>query len=118
MVAQPDIASAPAMRAEAADVRCVFVMVEILLHGLLGVFSNVKTLIPLAVEAGVTGVWIGQIGDTIDYTAIRRDHPHVLLLGGIDSRVLAQDEYAIVGEVMAKVPLLLTKGRYFPALDE
>ena len=81
-------------------------------------FSNVGMIIPLVVEAGVTGVWISQIGGIIDYAAIRRDHPDILLVGGIDSRVLAQDEDAIVGEVTARVPPLLTKERYFPSLDD
>lgn len=80
--------------------------------------SNAKSILPLAVESGVDGIWITQTEGTIDYTALRRDYPDLLLMGGIDSRVLIKDEDAIRTEVKAKVPPLLARGKYLPSIDD
>jgi uroporphyrinogen decarboxylase len=80
--------------------------------------SNVKALLPLAVESGVDGIWITQMEGTIDYVALRRDYPELLLMGGIDSRVLVEGEDAIRAEVETKVPPLLAQGKYLPSIDD
>ena len=79
---------------------------------------NVEPVIPLAVEAGVDGIWVSQVGREIDYVEMRRDYPDLLLIGGLDSTALAEGEDAIRAEVTAKVPMLLAQGRYLPALDD
>jgi hypothetical protein len=80
--------------------------------------SNVAPLIPLVIEAGVDGIWIGQASHLTDYTALRREYPRLLLVGGIDADVLSKNKQAIRAEVTSKVPSLLRAGRYFPTIDD
>ncbi|MDP3061718.1 MAG: uroporphyrinogen decarboxylase family protein, partial [Chloroflexota bacterium] len=80
--------------------------------------SNANAIVPMAVEAGADGLWIGQTAGVVDYVALRKAYPHLLLMGGLDSTVLARDEAAIQAEVDAKVPFLLASGRYLPFLDD
>jgi len=80
--------------------------------------NNVKPMLPIAVEAGVDGIWVTQSAGIIDYADLRRGYPDLLLMGGLDSNVLAQDESAIRAEVTAKVPPLLASGRYLPSIDD
>jgi len=80
--------------------------------------SNANSIIPMAVEAGVDGLWVNQTTRVVDYLALRKTYPDLLLMGGLDSTVLARDEAAIQAEVNAKVPFLLSGGRYLPFLDD
>ena len=41
----------------------------------------------------------------------------LLIMGGIDKRVLSKDKKAIEKEVMSKVPFLIEQGRYIPIVD-
>jgi len=70
------------------------------------------------VESGVDGLWITQTGGVVDYLELRRRYPELLLIGGLDARVLLQDNAAIEHEVRGKVPPLLSGGRYLPSLDD
>jgi uroporphyrinogen-III decarboxylase len=79
---------------------------------------NANSIVPMAVEAGVDGLWINQTARVVDYVALRRAYPGLLLIGGLDSTVLARDAAAIQAEVDAKVPFLLAGGRYLPFLDD
>lgn len=79
---------------------------------------NANAIIPMAVEAGVDGLWINQTAGVVDYVTLRRTYPGLLLMGGLDSTVLVQDEADIQAEVDAKVPFLLSGGRYLPFLDD
>jgi uroporphyrinogen decarboxylase len=80
--------------------------------------SNVGLILPLVVETGVDGLWLNQTGGVIDYRQIRREYPDLLLIGGIDSTVLAGEPEGIEAEVRSKVPELLAGGRYLPSLDD
>ena len=80
--------------------------------------GTVNSLIPMAVEAGVDGIWINQVADAVSYTNLRKEYPGLLLIGGLDATVLGQDQDAIRTEVTSKVPPLLATGRYLPALDD
>jgi uroporphyrinogen decarboxylase len=75
-------------------------------------------LIPLWTEAGVNGfspmeVQAGGMGPM----ELRQKYPDLLLYGGIDKRVLAQDRKAVYGEVMSKVPYMVERGGYIPLMD-
>ena len=41
----------------------------------------------------------------------------LLIIGGIDKRVLSKDKKAIEKEVMSKVPFLIEQGGYIPIVD-
>jgi uroporphyrinogen decarboxylase len=54
----------------------------------------------------------------MDPLAVRKQYGHdLLLIGGIDKRVLAQDKRAIEAELYAKLPPLLEDGGYIPTVD-
>ena len=76
-------------------------------------------LIPLWMECGVNGfspmeVAAGGKGPV----ALRQEYGRDLLLyGGMDKRVLAQDKKAVEKEVLGKLPYMVEKGGYIPTID-
>jgi hypothetical protein len=80
--------------------------------------GNNDVLIPLWLEAGVTGLRPFEIAAGCDPVAIRRQYGQNLVIqGGIDKRALAQGVEAIEREVLSKVPWLCLQGGYFPQVD-
>jgi uroporphyrinogen decarboxylase len=80
--------------------------------------GNNDVLIPLWLEAGVTGLRPFEIAAGCDPVAIRRQYGKSLIIqGGIDKRTLAQGREAIEREVLSKVPWLCLQGGYFPQVD-
>ena len=80
--------------------------------------GNNDALIPLWLEAGVTGLRPFEIAAGCDPVAIRRQYgPRLVIQGGIDKRPLAQGPAAIEKEVLSKVPWLCLQGGYFPQVD-
>lgn len=67
-------------------------------------------------EGGVTGLypWETQMG--LDNTRLRRDHPELHLMGGIDKHQRALGRRAIDRE-LEKIPSMLESSRYLPCLD-
>jgi uroporphyrinogen decarboxylase len=67
-------------------------------------------------EAGVTCLfpWETQMG--LDIAEMRRQYPRLQMIGGIDKHSLALGREAIDAE-LAKVPFMLSSGRYLPAVD-
>ena len=79
--------------------------------------GNNDLLIPLWLEAGVTGLQPFEIAAACDPVATRRQYgEHLIIQGGIDKRALTTDFEAIEREVLSKVPWLL-QGGYFPQID-
>jgi uroporphyrinogen decarboxylase len=76
-------------------------------------------LIPLWMECGVNGyspmeAAAGGKGPV----ELRKEYGHDLLLyGGMDKRVLAQDKEAVEKEVLGKLPYMVEKGGYIPTID-
>jgi uroporphyrinogen decarboxylase len=90
-------------------------------HGIDTIFvdsdGDVSQLIPLWLEAGVNGVYPMEVAAGMDVVALRREYGRDLLMtGGIDKRVLAQDRTVIDRELEAKVPLA-AQGGYIPHID-
>jgi hypothetical protein len=80
--------------------------------------GNNDVLIPLWLEAGVTGLRPFEIAAGCDPVAIRRQYGRNLIIqGGIDKRALAKDKQTIEREVLSKVPWLCLQGGYFPQVD-
>ena len=80
--------------------------------------GNNDVLIPLWLEAGVTGLRPFEIAAGCDPVAIRRQYGKDLVIqGGIDKRALAQGPDAIEREVLSKVPWLCLQGGFFPQID-
>ena len=80
--------------------------------------GNNDVLIPLWLEAGVTGLRPFEIAANCDPVAIRRQYGKDLIIqGAIDKRALAAGRDAIDREVLSKVPWLCQQGGYFPQVD-
>lgn len=79
--------------------------------------GDVTHLIPLWLEAGVNGVYPMEVAAGMDVVALRRQYgKRLLMTGGIDKRVLAQDRAAIDAELERKIPLA-HEGGYIPTID-
>jgi uroporphyrinogen decarboxylase len=80
--------------------------------------GNNDVLIPLWLEAGVTGLRPFEAAAGCDPVAIRRQYGKALVIqGGIDKRPLAEGPAAIEREVLSKAPWLCLQGGYFPQVD-
>ncbi|MBM3500859.1 MAG: hypothetical protein FJX74_19545 [Armatimonadetes bacterium] len=80
--------------------------------------GNNEPLIPLWLEAGVTGLRPFEIAADSDPLAARKQYGRSLVIqGGIDKRALAGSREDIEREVFPKVPWLGERGGYFPQVD-
>ena len=80
--------------------------------------GNAEVLLPLHLEAGINLYLPLECAAGNDPVRIRKEYRHDLLLwGGIDKRVLAQDKRAIQDELNYKIPPLVQDGGYIPMLD-
>ncbi|NCO42134.1 MAG: hypothetical protein COZ06_31680 [Armatimonadetes bacterium CG_4_10_14_3_um_filter_66_18] len=80
--------------------------------------GNNDVLIPLWLEAGVTGLRPFEVAASSDPVAARKEYGKDLLIqGGLDKRALARGKEAIDREVLSKVPWLCLQGGYFPQVD-
>ncbi|MCL5995453.1 MAG: uroporphyrinogen decarboxylase family protein [Chloroflexi bacterium] len=80
--------------------------------------GNNDVLVPLWLEAGVTGLRPFEIAAGCDPVAMRKRYGHSLIIqGGIDKRPLARGRTDIEREVLSKVPWLCLQGGYFPQVD-
>lgn len=78
--------------------------------------GNSVQLTDKLVEAGADGHYPLEINSGSFPEEIRKRHPKLALIGGINKLVLAQDRAAIDKE-LSKLPPLLEQGGYIPALD-
>lgn len=89
-------------------------------HGLdvilLDTDGNVWGLIPLFLEAGVTGLYPFEVRAGMDVAAVRARYPRLQMLGGIDKTALAEGPAAIDREI-ARVAPVVRSGGYVPGVD-
>jgi uroporphyrinogen decarboxylase len=77
-----------------------------------------EPLIPLWLEAGVTGHWPLEQASGMEPLRLRREYGRDLFLaGGIDKLEIAKGRDAIDRELESKLPPLLESGGYIPFLD-
>jgi uroporphyrinogen decarboxylase len=80
--------------------------------------GNTEVLVPLFIEAGITGHWPCEIAADMDPVKLSRQYGRdMAFMGGIDKRELTKDKAAIDSEVLGKVPQLLEAGGYIPYVD-
>ena len=79
--------------------------------------GNMEELIPLFLEAGLTGVWPIEVQAGNDLLAIRSQYPQLHIQGGIDKLQIAKGREAIDRELESKIPFMLRHGGYIPHLD-
>ena len=78
--------------------------------------GNVNHLIPLWLDAGLTGIYPLEVQAGMDVAEVMRRYPGIMLRGGCDKRALAQGRKEIDAELRRTIPLV-EKGRYLHALD-
>ena len=74
-------------------------------------------VIPLFMEVGVNALFPFEVQAGMDIRKVAEEYPKLVIWGGLDKRVLAPDREAIEREVLEKVPVLLKRGGYIPAID-
>jgi uroporphyrinogen decarboxylase len=79
--------------------------------------GNNWLLIPLFIEAGVTGMVPMEVAAGMDVLELRNAFPKFQILGGIDKRAIAKGRDAIDEELSTKVPQTLKSGGYIPYID-
>lgn len=79
--------------------------------------GDCNLVIPLFEEAGVNGMFPFEVQAGMDVREVRKKHPKLVMMGGIDKRALAQDREAVEREVMSRVPPALESGGYIPTTD-
>ena len=79
--------------------------------------GNLDELIPLFLEAGLTGIWPVEVQAGNDLLEIRSRYPRLRILGGIDKLKIARGREAIDRELEDKMPFMLARGGYIPHLD-
>lgn len=76
----------------------------------------IDELIPLWIEAGVTGIF--PVEAVNDVTEIRNKYPRLQIMGGIDKRLLFKDGTRTgIDLELEKIKNLLKKGGYVPHID-
>jgi len=80
--------------------------------------GNITELIPLWLEAGVNGFYPLEIQSGMDVVKLREKYGQdILLVGGIDKRVLCKSKKEIKQEVERRVSPIVGKGGYIPMID-
>ena len=79
--------------------------------------GNCRSLLPLFVEAGVTGLYPFEVRAGMNIVNVRNAFGHLQILGGIDKTAIAAGPSAIDAELEAKVPSMLKRGGYVPHVD-
>lgn len=79
--------------------------------------GDVRTLLPLWLEAGVTGVLPFEVKAGMDVVTIGWEFPGLQIIGGIDKHALERGPSAIDAELERVVPAMLRRGGYVASLD-
>jgi uroporphyrinogen decarboxylase len=78
--------------------------------------GDCRSLIPMFMEAGVTGMWPFEQTGSIDLLAIREQYPTLVMSGGIPKGALARGRESI-DRAIAPVGEMLRRGGYIPHAD-
>lgn len=79
--------------------------------------GDLRKLIPLWLEGGVTALYNFEVNAGMDVVEIRKAYPKLQIVGGLDKMQLARGPAAIDAELESKVPFMLSQGGYFPCID-
>ena len=79
--------------------------------------GNLSELIPLMMEIEVDMFSPFEVAAGNNVVEYRNRYPNLLITGGIDKRALAKDRDAIKDELERVLPVMWSKGGYFPAVD-
>jgi uroporphyrinogen decarboxylase len=79
--------------------------------------GDCNLLIPLFLEAGVTGLYPFEVQAGMNVEEVGQQYPALQIMGGIDKRALVLDPEAIDQELEKRLPSLLRRGGYIPTVD-
>ncbi len=79
--------------------------------------GNMDDLIPVLLEAGLSGIFPVEARANNDLVAIRKKYPKMHILGGIDKIKISEGRAAIDKELEGKIPFMVKQGGYIPHLD-
>ena len=79
--------------------------------------GDLRLLIALWLEGGVTGLLPFEVKTGMDLRAIAEDYPTLRMFGGIDKHVLETTPAAIDRELQRVLPAMLQRGGYVVTLD-
>jgi len=93
-----------------------FLKTKGLKHFIVDTDGYVLELIPLFLEAGITGMYPFEVQANNDILKIRKKHPRLQILGGCNKNAAACDEKEIDKEIF-KIKKMLKFGGYIPFMD-
>jgi uroporphyrinogen decarboxylase len=79
--------------------------------------GHAPAAIPLYLEAGMDIMWPFEVASGCDVVEIGRQYPDLVLMGGIDKRVLAAGKDAIEAHLQHVIPAMVERGGYVPMCD-
>ena len=86
-------------------------------HYLVDSDGDMRKLIPLWMEAGITGVYPFEVQAGMNVEEIGKQYPDLVVIGGIDKREIDLGPEAIDRELEKRLPFLLQRGGFIPTLD-
>ncbi|MHB9035530.1 MAG: uroporphyrinogen decarboxylase family protein [Armatimonadota bacterium] len=86
-------------------------------HILVDSDGDIRQLIPLFIEGGVTGVWPLECNAGCDVVELRSEYPRLQMIGGLDKQTIALGGEAMEKEVRRKVQTVGPTGGYIPGFD-
>ena len=86
-------------------------------HYLVDTDGDMRMLIPLWIEGGITGIYPFEVQAGMNVEEIGEQYPDLALMGGIDKREIDKGPQAIDRELERRLPFLLQRGGYLPTLD-
>jgi uroporphyrinogen decarboxylase len=86
-------------------------------HYLVDSDGDMRKLIPLWIEGGITGVYPFEVQAGMNIEEIGKLYPELAVIGGIDKREIDLGPAAIDQELDKRMPFLLQRGGYIPTLD-
>ena len=78
--------------------------------------GDMRSLIPIWLEAGADGVHPCEIAANCDPLEVRRRHPRCRLHAGMDKRIIASGREGVDAELRRVLPLM-EQGAYIPSID-
>lgn len=87
------------------------------LHFQVDTDGDCRPAIPLYREVGMTAMSPFEVAAGCDVVEIAKQYPDLVILGGIDKRVLAAGKGAIESELRRIIPFMLDRGGYYPTCD-
>jgi len=85
-------------------------------HFLMDTDGRFEVLLPMLVEAGLTGFYPFEAAAGMDVAEVRRQYPDLAILGSVDKRLLAGDRADLARE-MRRISELYRQGRFLPFTD-